>query len=1451
MKTRLVRSVSAALLVSALFALCLNGCSSGSSGSSSTPTPATVTSVSPTSVTVGAAATTITVTGSNFISTSVVQIAGVSEPTTFVSATQLQASVPSSLFASAALLPVAVLNGSTTSATGQAVNLEIDNPSPTISSFSPANFIAGVTNTPLVIAGSGFVSTSSAQVNGSARPTTYISPTQLNVAFTASDLAAAGTLSVKIANPSPGGGTSAAASVPVNNPIPTGLVLTPSTVTVGAPAATITVTGSGFLSNSVVNVNGSARSTTLVDATHLTFTLAATDQATQATLAVTVTNPAPGGGTSLPTILAVDLPALTPTIASLSPTQFIVGSPDSTLLVNGTNFTNKSVVQWNGSPLATPFHSGSTRLFATVPAALLASVGTASVTVTTPTATPGTSNTASIAITTPPAPAITSINPNSAPIGTATRITVYGTNFTASSTVSFNGTVLTTTYGSSTSLTAQIPSNLDALPGNGSITVTTPAPGGGTSSSLAFTSYIPIVNNSMVYNPANGLLYVSVPSSAGAPYGDSVVSVDPATGALGNPILVGSEPNKLAISSDGTTLWVGLDGAAAVRQVNLTSNTAGLQFGLGGNSGIYANPLTALALAALPGSPNSVVVSLSNSIAIFDNGVRRGPAPTNNYLYNSGYALQVDGTKSEIYVAANSDYYVYTYNSTGITLKTTATTGTYAAAYGIDDLQATGGRIYADSGHAYDVESGALLGTFYASGTTPASGPIVADTALGKAFVLDYSSLGYGYNQIQTFNSSDYTSASSSVIPVNGVSSIYTGTGGNPSHLTRWGTNGLAFRASNGVFSLRSNLVKDLSSTSADLGVAIAASGSNTTGSNTTYTVTVSNAGPSDSTNVVLTALVPSSGVLVSATPSQGTCAPGSTIQCNLGGITNGSSTTITIVVQQTTAGQSTLTAQVTGSEADNSLANNQATSTVTVTGNGYNVAPTLSSISPAAILAGSTDTTVTVNGTGFTSATTVLLNGSPISTSVSSNTQLTALVPSSSLTTLGWAAISVSTPTPGGGVSTVLPLSIYKVITVGVNHILYDPFTRKLYASVGSGSATVTGNSIAAITPETGSIGTPIPIGSQPTALALSDDGQILYTILTGSSSIARFNMLTQKADFSYTPASNTYSASTNGFRDIAVLSGSENTIALDLGYTSGLGLYDFDPTNKTASLRGAVTGLYSGTSLHFLNPNTLLVFNSDTWQTLDSYPITSAGLQYYNNTQRTSSTLLHFGSFKLSGGLAFANNGGAADPSTTPATQLGYYAPLNQNSYANQVVAPDTSLSRVFFLGSTSTSTSYTSNVDGIIAYDQKTFLPTAAVSLNMAATEGTNTSYNGVDLIRWGQDGLAALTSGGHIYILRGPVVVPQLLNQNAAATLTAATPGSITNGAGNTLITVTGSGFLQGAAVTWNGSYRTTTWVDSSHLTVAIPASDLAAAGSATLIVTNPGASASSSITFTIN
>ncbi len=68
--------------------------------------------------------------------------------------------------------------------------------------------------------------------------------------------------------------------------------------TAGDAGFTLTVNGSGFVSDSVVQWNGASRTTTYVSATQLTAAIPATDIAAAGTASVTVFNPAPGGGTS-------------------------------------------------------------------------------------------------------------------------------------------------------------------------------------------------------------------------------------------------------------------------------------------------------------------------------------------------------------------------------------------------------------------------------------------------------------------------------------------------------------------------------------------------------------------------------------------------------------------------------------------------------------------------------------------------------------------------------------------------------------------------------------------------------------------------------------------------------------------------------------------------------------------------------------------------------------------------------------------------------------------------------------------------------------------------------------------------------------------------------------------------------------------------------------------------
>ena len=88
-----------------------------------------------------------------------------------------------------------------------------------------------------------------------------------------------------------------------------------------------------------------------------------------------------------------------------------------------------------------------------------------------------------------------------------------------------------------------------------------------------------------------------------------------------------------------------------------------------------------------------------------------------------------------------------------------------------------------------------------------------------------------------------------------------------------------------------------------------------------------------------------------------------------------------------------------------------------------------------------------------------------------------------------------------------------------------------------------------------------------------------------------------------------------------------------------------------------------------------------------------------------------------------------------------------------------------------------------------------------------------------------------------------------NSNQPPSLSTLSPDSIT--AGNTVFTisVTGSNFVTGATVNWNGAALTTTYVSAANLTASVPASYITAAGSAGITVTTNGG-ASNALSFLI-
>ncbi|MGI8746671.1 MAG: IPT/TIG domain-containing protein [Bryobacteraceae bacterium] len=92
------------------------------------------------------------------------------------------------------------------------------------------------------------------------------------------------------------------------------------------------------------------------------------------------------------------------------------------------------------------------------------------------------------------------------------------------------------------------------------------------------------------------------------------------------------------------------------------------------------------------------------------------------------------------------------------------------------------------------------------------------------------------------------------------------------------------------------------------------------------------------------------------------------------------------------------------------------------------------------------------------------------------------------------------------------------------------------------------------------------------------------------------------------------------------------------------------------------------------------------------------------------------------------------------------------------------------------------------------------------------------------------LRAATHGRSVW----DIAVP-LQSASLHPALSAVSPATANAGAASLTITLTGSGFVPGAVARWNGTDRPTTFVDSTHLSAQIPASDVAAVGHATVSV----------------
>jgi Tol biopolymer transport system component len=184
-------------------------------------------------------------------------------------------------------------------------NTQPFNDTPVIMNLFPSSAAAGGPGFTLSVAGNGFIAQSVLYWNNIALTTTFDTTTlQLSAPIPASDIAAAGVAQVSVVTPSPGGGTSNAATFTINaaqNPVPTISALSPASTPMGVlpPNNVLLVNGTNFVQSvSAAAFNGVARPTNFVNATQLSVPMSPSDVAANTTINVTVVNSAPGGGVS-------------------------------------------------------------------------------------------------------------------------------------------------------------------------------------------------------------------------------------------------------------------------------------------------------------------------------------------------------------------------------------------------------------------------------------------------------------------------------------------------------------------------------------------------------------------------------------------------------------------------------------------------------------------------------------------------------------------------------------------------------------------------------------------------------------------------------------------------------------------------------------------------------------------------------------------------------------------------------------------------------------------------------------------------------------------------------------------------------------------------------------------------------------------------------------------------
>lgn len=256
-----------------------------------------------------------------------------------------------------------------------------------------------------------------------------------------------------------------------------------------------------------------------------------------------------------------------------------------------------------------------------------------------------------------------------------------------------------------------------------------------------------------------------------------------------------------------------------------------------------------------------------------------------------------------------------------------------------------------------------------------------------------------------------------------------------------------------------------------------------------------------------------------------------------------------------------------------------------------------------------------------------------------------------------------------GSSIVTFAQLQV-NTLNLTANDLVYDSVTNKIYASIPSANG-ANGNSIGVINPNTYLLENTIFIGSEPTVLAISDNGQYIYAGFTGTSTIRRFDVSTQTAGLQFSLGSDPFFGAFYA-QDIEVMPGNPTTIAVSRRRPNvspthgGVAIYD----NNV--MRPTTTPDHTGSNkFEFTGTNSLVGYNTESTEYgLRRLSVNASGV---TNVSVSAGVLTGFNlDFIYKNNSIYATNGTIVDISSSPFVS-GQFSnvsgPVVYDNYYNRV--------------------------------------------------------------------------------------------------------------------------------------------------------------------------------------